>query len=167
MRIVTEEPRHRPAVLEVNRLAFKGEAEAQLIEALDRDGEVIASLVAFDGEEVIGHILFSRLDVEVEAQSIRAAALAPMAVTPGRQKQGIGSQLIRHGIEVMRSKGQAAIIVVGHEAYYPRFGFRHDLVRNLVCPFNQYEAFMGLELLDGSLAGRPGTCRYPEAFGLT
>jgi putative acetyltransferase len=167
MRIMAEEPRHRPAVLEVSRRAFKGEAEAQLIEALDRDGQVIASLVAVDGDEVSGHILFSRLDVEVEAQPIRAAALAPMAVLPDRQRQGIGTALVNRGLAELRAQGVEAVSVVGHPDYYRRFGFRHDLVADLASPFTQYDAFMGLELLDGALAGRPGACRYPKAFGLT
>ena len=66
----------------------------------------------------------------------------------------------------MKMAGQAAIIVVGHVNFYPRFGFRHDLAKNLACAFNQYEAFMGLELIEGSLAGNTGTCRYARAFEL-
>src|SRR5688500_17155321 len=98
MRIVPEEPRHRTAVLDVNRLAFGGEDELRLIEGLARDGDVIASLVALDGNELVGHILFSRLDVEIDGMLVAAAALAPVAVLPARQRQGIGSQLIRRGI---------------------------------------------------------------------
>ena len=66
----------------------------------------------------------------------------------------------------MKSAGQAAIIVLGHVNFYSRFGFRHDLAKNLACSFNQYEAFMGLELIEGSLAGNTGTCRYARAFEL-
>jgi len=165
MKIVAEKPRHREAVLAVNRLAFKGDGEGQLIEALDRDGDVIASLVAVDvKDEVVGHILFSQLRVIIEGREVIAAALAPMAVTPNRQNQGIGSQLVKHGIVTMKSAEQAAIIVLGHKQFYPRFGFRHDLAQNLSCPFNQYDEFMGLELVEDSLAGKVGTCRYPKAF---
>ena len=166
MRIVPELPDHRPAVLELNRLAFKGDAESRLIKNLARDASILASFVAVDGDEVVGHILFSPLHLMVNGKRIDAVALAPMCVTPGRQKQGIGAQLVGYGIEEMNSAGQAAIIVLGHVNFYSRFGFRHDLAKNLACTFNQYEAFMGLELIEGSLAGNAGTCRYARAFEL-
>ena len=166
MRIVPELPDHRPAVLELNRLAFKGDAESRLIKNLARDASILASFVAVDGDEVVGHILFSPLHLMVNGKRIDAVALAPMCVTPGRQKQGIGAQLVGYGIEKMKSAGQAAIIVLGHVNFYSRFGFRHDLAKNLACTFNQYEAFMGLELIEGSLAGNAGTCRYARAFEL-
>ena len=164
MKIVPELPVHRPAVLELNRLAFKGDEEPRLIKNLARDNSILASFVAVDGDEVVGHILFSPLHLMVNGKRIDAVALAPMCVLPSRQKQGIGTQLVEHGIEAMKSAGQAAIIVLGHVNFYPRFGFRHDLAKNLSCAFNKYEAFMGLELLAGSLDGKPGTCIYPRAF---
>ena len=164
MKIVSELPVHRQAVLELNRLAFKGDDESRLITNLARENRIIASFVAVDGDEVIGHILFSPLHLVVDGKRIDAVALAPMCVGPSRQKQGIGTQLVGHGIEQMKSAGQAAIIVLGHVNFYPRFGFQHDLVRNLACSFNQYEAFMGLELRAGSLGGKPGMCTYPSAF---
>jgi putative acetyltransferase len=164
MKIVPELPVHRPAVLEVNRLAFKGDIEFRLITNLQRDGAIQASFVAVDGGVVIGHILFSPLYVMADGKRVDAVALAPMCVVPSRQKQGIGTLLVKHGIEAMKSAGQAAIIVLGHVNFYPRFGFRHDLVKNLSCAFNKYEAFMGLELLAGSLGGKSGTCIYPRAF---
>ena len=164
MKIVPELPVHRPAVLELNRLAFKGDEESRLIKNLARDNSILASFVAVDGDEVVGHILFSPLHLMVNGKRIDAVALAPMCVLPSRQKQGIGTQLVEHGIEAMKSAGQAAIIVLGHVNFYPRFGFRHDLAKNLSCAFNKYEAFMGLELLAGSLDGKSGTCIYPRAF---
>lgn len=164
MRIVPELPVHRQSVLELNRLAFQGEEEVQLIGNLQRDGDVLASLVAIDEDEIVGHILFSPLDVSVNGTQIAAAALAPMAVIPIHQNQGIGSKLVTRGIAEMKSAGQAAIIVLGHIKFYSRFGFRHDLAANLACDYNQYEEFMGLELIEGSLAGMNGTCRYAKAF---
>jgi putative acetyltransferase len=88
-----------------------------------------------------------------------------MAVSPNRQNQGIGSKLVTRGIAEIKSAGQAAIIVLGHIKFYSRFGFRHDLAMNLTCDYNQYDEFMGLELVEGSLAGMSGTCRYAKAFG--
>ena len=164
MKIVAEAPGHRTEVMEINRLAFKGDTESRLIRKLGRDASIVASYVALDGDEVVGHILFSPLYVMIDGKRIDAVALAPMCVTPQRQNQGIGSRLVRHGIEQMKLAGKAAIIVLGHTDYYPRFGFRHDLAKNLACEFNQYEAFMGLELIAGSLAGQAGSCRYAKAF---
>jgi putative acetyltransferase len=164
MKIVAEAPSHRPEVLQINRLAFKGDTESRLIQLLERDAGIVASYVALDGDEVVGHILFSPLYVMINGKRVDAVALAPMCVIPQRQNQGIGSQLVRHGIEQMKLAGKAAIIVLGHTDYYPRFGFRHELAKNLACDFNQYEAFMGLELVEGSLAGKAGTCRYARAF---
>ena len=164
MRIIPELPGHRPAVLELNRLAFKGDEEPRLIKNLARDNSILASFVAVDGDEVVGHILFSPLHLTVNGKRIDAVALAPMCVVPSRQNHGIGTLLVEHGIEAMKSTGRAAIIVLGHVNFYPRFGFRHDLAKNLSCAFNKYEAFMGLELLAGSLGGKSGTCIYPRAF---
>lgn len=164
MKIVAEAPSHRPEVLQINRLAFKGDTESRLIQILERDAGIVASYVALDGDEVVGHILFSPLYVMINGKRVDAVALAPMCVIPQRQNQGIGSQLVQHGIEQMKLAGKAAIIVLGHTDYYPRFGFRHELAKNLACDFNQYEAFMGLELVEGSLAGKAGTCRYARAF---
>ena len=164
MKIVPELPEHRPAVLELNRLAFKGDEESRLIKNLARDNSILASFVAVDGDEIVGHILFSPLYVIADGKRVDAVALAPMCVVPSRQKQGIGTLLVEHGIAAMKSAGHEAIIVLGHVNFYPRFGFRHDLARNLACPFNQYEAFMGLELRAGSLGGKTGTCAYARAF---
>ena len=88
-----------------------------------------------------------------------------MAVWPDRQGRGIGSTLVRRGLDVLKRRGIAAVIVLGHESYYPRFGFSAALARKLAAPFSG-EAFMALELTPGALAGERGTVRYPAAFGL-
>ena len=103
MKIVPELPEHRPAVLELNRLAFKGDTESRIITNLQRDGAIQASFVAVDGGVVVGHILFSPLYVMADGKRVDAVALAPMCVIPSRQKQGIGTLLVEHGIEAMKS----------------------------------------------------------------
>ena len=119
------------------------------VDALRRDGLVIASLVADDNGVVVGHILFSRLFIHGDTSKILAVALAPMAVVPGRQRCGIGSMLIRGGLDTCRRLGERIVLVVGHPSYYPRFGFSHALTSNLRSPYDG-EAFMALELRAGA-----------------
>lgn len=151
------------AVRNVNTEAFGGPAEAELVDALRRDGLVIASLVADDNGVVVGHILLSRLFIHLDTSTIPAVALAPMAVVPARQRSGIGSMLIRAGLDTCRRLGEQIVLVVGHPTYYPRFGFSHALVRDLRSPYNS-EAFMALELRPGALEGVIGEVRYPPPF---
>jgi putative acetyltransferase len=154
------------AIRNINRLAFGGDEEADLVDALRAGGHVIASLVATDGDAVVGHILFSPLAITTETGAIAAAALAPVAVLPEQQRRGIGSALIRRGLELCTDRGCVAVVVVGHPDYYPRFGFSAELARPLRAPFSG-PAFMALELVPGSLSGVEGTVRYAPPFGLT
>lgn len=152
------------SIRDINRAAFGGEDEAVLVDRLRADGLVIASLVAENAVRMVGHILFTRLDVTGGQGAIPAAALAPMAVIPEAQNQGIGSALVHAGIQVCRAAGLHAIIVVGHPDYYPRFGFSAALARKLTAPFSG-PAFMALELVPGALGAR-ATVTYPSAFGI-
>jgi len=160
-----ETPQDYEAIRQVNRLAFHQEEEGQIVDRLRADGLVVASLVAVEDGGVVGHILFSELLIETDRGLLRAASLAPMAVRPERQRRGIGSALVLRGLEVCRARGYSVGVVVGHPAYYPRFGFSAERARNLRSPFSG-EAFMALELTPGALEGVVGTVRYPEAFGL-
>jgi putative acetyltransferase len=92
-------------------------------------------------------------------------ALAPLAVTPARQRQGIGSQLVREGLRACAAAGHRIVVVLGHPAYYPRFGFSAALARPLKAPFSG-ESFMAAELVPGALPGVAGEVRYPPPFGL-
>jgi putative acetyltransferase len=155
----------RSAVRAVNRLAFGSTEEADLIERLRVDGEIIVSLVATDDDEIVGHILFSELSIETREGSIRAAALAPMAVHPDRQGERIGSELVREGLAMCRERGVQAVVVLGHEEYYPRFGFSPEMAQGLRAPFSG-NAFMALEIIPGVLQVQDALARYPRAFGL-
>ena len=147
------------------RAAFGGEDEVVLIARLRSDGDALVSLVAVEGGAILGHILFSPLAVEIDGMPVSAAALAPVAVRPDRQGQGIGAQLIEAGLEACRVAGIAAVIVLGHPAYYPRFGFSADLARKLRAPFSG-DAFMAVALVPGALDGDAGSVRYAPAFGI-
>jgi putative acetyltransferase len=103
--------------------------------------------------------------IETGNGAVSAVALAPLAVSPEQQCRGVGGQLIRHGLDWLRERGEQVVIVLGHPAYYSRFGFSSDRARSLASPFPA-EAFMALELLPGALDGMRGRVRYPDAFGL-
>jgi putative acetyltransferase len=163
--IVDEIPVHHASISSLHRAAFGGACEAMLVDRLRLDELVVASLVALDDDELVGHILFSALKVDVDGRAVRAVALAPMAVQPARQKQGIGARLIAKGLAVVRERHCEAVIVLGHKGYYPRFGFSSLLGRKLASPF-QSEAFMALELVPGALRGDAGKVTYPPAFGV-
>ena len=89
--------------------------------------------------------------------------MAPMAVVPARQRRGIGSSLVREGLEECRRLGVAVIVVLGHLDYYPRFGFSAEKAK---CLRSKYSGnhFMALELVSRVLDGVVGTVRYPAAF---
>ena len=166
MVIRDETPADLPAIRVVHRAAFGRESEAGLVDRLRSDGLFIASLVAIEADEIVGHILFTRLQVEVDGRIVRAAALAPLAVIPKWQRRGVGSKLTVQGLAQLPAKAIAAVIVLGHPEYYPRFGFSPELTRKLVSPFRGKSSFMALELTAGALSGQTGTVTYPKAFGL-
>lgn len=135
------------------------------MDALRQDGDVLSSLVAQEENgAIVGHVLFSRLGIEGNPQ-LRAAALAPMAVRPDRQRRGIGGALIRTGLEHCRRLDLDAVVVLGHTTYYPRFGFSAALAAGLEAPFSGPH-LMALALRDGVLSGRKGRLRYANAFGI-
>src|SRR5687768_7144715 len=122
MRIRREEAQDIPKIHALNVAAFGSTVEANIVDVLRSDAPGVVSLVADDNGEVVGHIMFSPVRV-AGAPDLRAMALAPMAVIPQRQRMGIGSELVRAGLEECRRSGVAAVFVVGHSWYYPRFGF--------------------------------------------
>ena len=154
-----------PAIRGVIADAFGGSDEVDLVDALRRDGDVLVAAVA-ERRDIVGHVLFSRMFVQSsDGQRVAAVALAPLAVAPAAQRQGIGSALTRYGLEQLRARGERIVIVVGHPAYYPRFGFSSALTRNLESPFDR-DAFMALELAPGALDGVRGRVVYARAFGI-
>lgn len=155
----------RSAVYSVNMTAFGQPDEADLVDRLRSEGVVLISLVAEDQKRIVGHILFSRMLIETASGSVSAVSLAPMAVLPEYQRQGIGGRLIRHGLDLLRARGERIVIVVGHPGYYPRFGFSSEKAHSLESPFPA-GAFMAMELTPSALDGVHGRVRYPAAFGL-
>lgn len=163
--IRVEQPGDVPHIRDITAHAFGQRAEADLVDRLRSDGDVLVSLVAVaDRGELVGHILFSRLRIDRgKGRIVEAAALAPLAVRPEHQRQGIGSALIQAGIRACSARALAGIVVLGHPKFYQRFGFSTAAARSLRAPFSG-DAFMALELKPGALVGMPGTVRYADAF---
>jgi len=160
-----ENAAERSAIRSINEAAFGGQDEADLVDRLRADGLVLVSLVAEMQQRIVGHILFSRMSIETTGSSVSAVALAPMAVLPEHQRRGIGGQLIRHGLNLLRARGERIVIVVGHSDYYPRFGFSSEKARSIEGPFPR-DVFMAMELSPGALNGVHGRVTYPAAFGV-
>jgi putative acetyltransferase len=160
-----EQPSDAQAVYAVNQAAFDGQAESNLVVELHRQSAVIISLVAELGGQMVGHILFSPVSVSQTAGNVRVAGLAPLAVLPKFQNQGIGSALVRRGLESCREQGYAVVVVLGHPDYYPRFGFTPAQQHGLSCEYDAPpEAFMALELEPGALDQVSGLVRFHPAF---
>jgi putative acetyltransferase len=149
----------------VNEAAFGRSDEADLVDRLRLEGAVLASFVAEQETGIIGHLLFSRTLIDAVNEPVRSVALAPLSVLPLNQRRGVGSQLIRFGLDWLSTRGERSVLVLGHPHYYPRFGFSTACARLLTTPF-PVEAFMALELVPGALDGIRGAVRYPAAFGL-
>jgi len=157
-------PRDIPAIRAVIRHAFEQDDEADLVEQLRTDGDVLCELVEASDIALQGHILYSPLTLERDGALIAAAALAPVSVLPAFQNKGIGGELIRAGNARCAELGCAAIIVLGHQDYYPRFGFSAAAAESLEAPFSGPH-FMALELRPGALKAG-GRVRYAKAFGV-
>ena len=165
MKIRSEQPADIAAVRAVNGAAFETSTEADLVDALRTEAHPIVSLVAEENGAVVGHILFSPVTLLGHAD-LKVMGLAPMAVLPGQQRQGIGSALVRAGLQRCRELGCDAVVVLGHAGYYPRFGFVPASRFGIASEYDVPEdVFMALEIKRGVLRDKSGTARYHAAFG--
>jgi putative acetyltransferase len=158
-------PADWPAIVDINDSAFEGTGESALIEAIERSGRPVISLVALADGAPAGHIFFSPVSIQSAGPPIPAAALAPMAVSPRFQRRGIGSQLVDAGLRECASHAYQVVVVVGHPHFYRRFGFTPAASLRLASVYSDAgDAFMALELTDGALRGRTGVVQYPDEF---
>lgn len=159
-----ETPSDLEGVQGVNRAAFGGNEEASLVARLYADGDVLFGLAAEIDGVIAGHVLFSKLPITLTTgETIAAAALAPLAVAPRWQRQGIGSALVMGGLAACRQRGIAAAVVLGDPAYYTRLGFSVALASRLQTPWSGPH-LMAIELKPGSLGDGEGVARYAAAF---
>ncbi len=134
-----EQPADIDAVRQLNRQAFDQEQEGRIVDALRDAGAITLALVAISEGVVVGHIVFSPVNVAGEV----GAALGPMAVSPSFQRQGIGSRLVAQGLERLRGRKCPFVVVIGHPEFYPRFGFAPAGPLGLTCEWEvPAEAFM-------------------------
>jgi putative acetyltransferase len=134
--IKASEPGDLEKILQVERMAFGSDEEARLVKDLffDPSAEPILSLLATQDNQVVGHILFSKANLDPPIK-VKTYILAPLAVIPAFQKQGIGDRLIQTGIQILANWRIDWIFVLGHESYYPRFGFSPALALGFEPPF--------------------------------
>jgi putative acetyltransferase len=139
--------------------------EANLVDRLRSACPEALSLVAEEGD-IVGHILFTPVAIASGAGPIVGMGLAPMAVVPDRQRQGIGTQLVNRGLDILRERGCPFVVVVGHPEYYPRFGFERASVHGLTSEWDDVpdDAFMVLILDADAMATVSGVARYREEF---
>ena len=158
MKIEPEAANHHSSVRELLVEAFPSSAEADLVDQLRRDDDATISQVATENGRVIGHVIFSRMDAPFPS-----LGLAPVAMTPGKRRQGVAAALIKEGLRRAKAQGWEAVFVVGDPAYYQRFGFRTDEAAAFVSPYAGPN-LMVLSLTEHGLPIRTGRIDYAPAF---
>jgi putative acetyltransferase len=164
MLIRAEEEKDLAVVHAVNVSAFETASEANLVDALREQALPIVSLVAEDNGAVVGHIMFSPVSLSGHPD-VKVMGLGPMAVATEHQRKGIGSELVRAGLEQCTQLGFVAVVVLGHPEYYPRFGFSPSSRFDIDCEYEVPEdVFMAMELQPEALNGKTGRVKYHAAF---
>lgn len=158
MSIVPEAAAHHASVRALLLAAFPTGAEADLVDRLRADGDVAIARVALSGDDIVGHIVLSRMDAPFPA-----LGLAPLAVRADRQGQAVGSRLIETALDEARAEGFDAVFVLGDPAYYGRFGFSAAAAEGFDSPYAG-PFFMVVPLGRDALPVRTGRVAYAAAF---
>jgi putative acetyltransferase len=161
-----EKPEDIRQIYSVNEQAFEAPEEARIVDALREKCSDTLSLVAEDEGEIVGHIFFSPAEIEWAGTVIKGMGLAPMAVRPDRQNQGIGSDLVKAGLKLIEEKRYPFVIVLGHPGFYPKFGFVPASKYHIKCQWKGIpdEAFMIIINDPSALQGVKGIARYRDEF---
>jgi putative acetyltransferase len=157
-----EEPRDAAQIRDLLEASFPGFGEAILVDRLRSDGDLDLSLVAEDQGVVIGYVAFSRLMIEDGDHPFHAVALAPLAVYPEYQQQGVATRLVREGHACLAAMGATLSVVVGEPGYYSRFGYSNRRAAHFEC---EYQSPYLMALSFGA-APWEGRLVYPTAFRL-
>jgi putative acetyltransferase len=166
------EPRVRPlqtgdeaAVDDLVARAFGRREEADLVRALRREVASVLELVAEREGAVSGHIAFSPVTPERVEAGVVCFGLGPMAVVPGLQRGGVGSALVRAGLAACAARGVGLVFVLGHPAYYPRFGFEPAAPHGFHYKSAAFDrAFFLRELAPGAARGGGGLVHFAAPF---
>lgn len=154
-------PAHYKTVDDLVEEAFKGRDEVEIVHRIREHGLMDLELVALLDGEPVGHVAFSAVRLDPPGPALTLTGLAPLAVHPDEQGQGIGKKLVWAGIDRLRKRGLHAMFVLGDPAYYRHFGFRLAAPGGLTCVYpGGAQAFQVLELFDGALAGAKGKVHY-------
>jgi putative acetyltransferase len=166
--IRNEEIRDIELVREIVRATFPTEAESKLVDALRANGKAMISLVAVNGDDVLGHVLFSPVTITslngaAPLSDVAGIGLAPVAVRPDVQSQGVGSQLIRQGLRLCKELGFDYCVVLGAPKYYSRFGFEKASDSGVGNEYGVDEEFMLIRF-----SGKPvtGLAQYAPEFSM-
>ncbi|KAB0267604.1 GNAT family N-acetyltransferase [Microvirga brassicacearum] len=160
LHIRPEEHSDEAAIRSMVAVAFKSNAEADLIDRLRREGDLTLSLVG-TREKPVGHVAFSPLHLK-DAPQLKACALGPLAVLPGHQNSGIGTELIEEALRQLREAGFDLVLVLGEPAYYGRFGFTTEAARALKTPYDG--PYLQALHLSAKATGARGAVVYADAF---
>jgi putative acetyltransferase len=153
------------AIQWVNSEAFETTNEAELVDDLRANDAISVSMVAELDGRVVGHIFFSEVAIGASPYSYRTLGLAPMAVLPEFQNRGIGSLLVKEGLERCRQLGTEVVVVLGHAEFYPRFGFESCIAKGITYSANVPEdVFMAVELVSGALEKYQGVVEFQPEF---
>lgn len=159
-----EQDSDRTDVFHIHQDGFQRDDEARLVEKLRNNSQFNPNLsfVALMKDKIVGHILFTPMRINYpSSKSISSLALAPISILSEYQRQGIGSQLISFALNELKSQGFPSVIVLGHEEFYPRFGFVPAKKYNIRASFSLHneDCFMALEL-------KPDTFPLNEGDGI-
>ena len=165
IRIRSETSKDISDIHALNIAAFETDAEAMLVNRLREKKEFFLSIVAAYRKKIVGHILFTPVEVEHNPQKIKTAGLAPMAVSPQLQNHGIGSALVHSGLTLCAQSGYQVVFVLGHETYYPRFGFKPARSHGLFYRSEEFDPyFFVIDLNKHNLDNLKGEVSFDSEF---
>ena len=165
MNIRLEKPEDIEGIRHVTHEAFDHRAaEVKLVDLLRERCELTLSLVVEENGEIVGHVAFSPMNIDSAPASFKALGLGPLSVLPAHQRKGIGSALMREGLAQCAALDHDAVLLLGHIAYYPRFGFQPASAFGISSDYDAGDAFMALPLRAGALNDVHGKAHYVRAF---